>query len=50
MEKTIKQEFEVKLDDVIHDDPYTGGSYDQDVNCLKEKVLQDISVEEIYKL
>ena len=50
MEKTIKQEFEVKLDDVVHDDTYTGGSYHHDANCLKEKVLKGISVKEGYKL
>ncbi|KAL6347395.1 hypothetical protein AAG906_018563 [Vitis piasezkii] len=50
MEKTIKQEFEVKLDDVVHDDTYIGGSYHHDANYLKEKVLKDISVEEVYKL
>ena len=44
MEKTIKQEFEVKDEDVINDDAYTGG------NDLKEKVLKGISVEEVYKL
>ena len=50
MEITIKQEFEVKLEDVVHDNAYTGGSYHYDANNLKEKVLKGISVEEVYKL
>ena len=50
MEKTIKKEFEVKLDDVVHDDTYTGESHHHDANCLKEKVLKGISVEKVYKL
>ena len=50
MEKTIKQEFEVTLDDVVHNDTYIGRSYHHDANCLKEKVLKGISVEEVYKL
>ena len=50
MEKTIKQEFEVKLEDVVHDDTYTGKNYHHDTNSLKKKVLKGISVEEVYKL
>ncbi|KAL6331482.1 hypothetical protein AAG906_011422 [Vitis piasezkii] len=50
MEKTIKQEFEVKLEDVVHDDAYTGENYHHDANSLKKKVLKGISVEEVYKL
>ena len=46
MEKTIKQEFEVKLDDMVHDNTYTSGSYHYDANFLKEKVLKGISIEE----
>ena len=40
----------MKLEDVVHDDAYTGGSYHHDANNLKEKVLKGISVEEVYKL
>ena len=40
----------MKLDGVVHDDTYIGGSYHHDANYLKEKVLKDISVEEVYKL
>ena len=43
-EKTIKQEFEVKDEDVVNDDAYTSG------NDQKENVLKGISVEEVYKL
>ena len=50
MEKTIKQEFEVKDEDVVNDDEYTGGTYQLDGNSLKEKVLKGISIEEVYKL
>ena len=50
MEKTIKQEFEVKDEDVVNDDEYTGGTYQLGGNSLKEKVLRGISVEEVYKL
>ena len=50
MEKTIKQEFKVKHEDVVNDDTYTSGTYQLDGNGLKEKVLKGISDEEVYKL
>ena len=50
MEKTIKQEFKVKHEDVVNDDTYTSGTYQLDGNGLKEKVLKGISVEKVYKL
>ena len=50
MEKTIKQEFEVKDEDVVNDDAYTSGTYQLGGNGLKEKVLKGISIEEVYKL
>ena len=49
-EKTIKWEFEVKEEDVVNDDAYTGGTYHLGGNDLKEKVLKGISDEEVYKL
>ncbi|RVW31137.1 Protein FAR1-related sequence 5 [Vitis vinifera] len=49
-EKTIKREFEVKEEDVVNDDAYTGGTYHLGGNDLKEKVLKGISDEEVYKL
>ena len=49
-EKTIKREFEVKEEDVVNDDAYTGGTYQLGGNGLKEKVLKGISVEEVHKL
>ncbi|KAL6347547.1 hypothetical protein AAG906_026072 [Vitis piasezkii] len=49
-EKTIKWEFEVKEEDVVNDDAYTGGTYHLGGNGLKEKVLKGISDEEVYKL
>ncbi|RVW20258.1 hypothetical protein CK203_114174 [Vitis vinifera] len=49
-EKTIKREFEVKEEDVVNYDAYTGGTYQLGGNVLKEKVLKGISVEEVYKL
>ena len=50
MEKTIKQEFEVKAKDVVNDDAYTGGTYKLGGNGWEDKVLKGISVEEVYKL
>ena len=40
----------MKLNDVVNEDTYTGGSYHLDANGLKEKVLKAISIEEVYKL
>ena len=48
--KTIKHDFEVKREDVVNDDTYTSGTYHLDGNSLKKKVLQGISIEEVYKL
>ena len=48
-EKTIKREFEVKEEDVVNYDAYTGGTYQLGGNVLKEKVLKGISIEEVYK-
>ncbi|RVW23856.1 Protein FAR1-related sequence 5 [Vitis vinifera] len=45
-EKTIKWEFEVKEEDVVNDDAYTGGTYHLGGNGLKEKMLKGISDEE----
>ncbi|XP_034710461.1 protein FAR1-RELATED SEQUENCE 5-like [Vitis riparia] len=50
MEKTIKQEFEVKAEDVVNDDAYTGGTYKLGGNGWEEKVLKGISVEEVCKM
>ena len=50
MEKTIKQEFEVKEENIVNEDAYTSGTYQLSGNSLKEKVLKGISVEEVYKL
>ena len=49
MNRAIKKGFEVKLEDVFHEDPYTNGNY-HDENTLKKKVLKGISAEEVYKL
>lgn len=48
--KTIKQDFEVKREDVVNNDTYTSGTYHLNGNSLKKKVLQGISIEEVYKL
>ena len=50
MEKAIKQEFEGKIEYVVLDDAYIGGSYYHDANTLKKKDLKGISAEEVYKL
>ncbi|XP_034707036.1 protein FAR1-RELATED SEQUENCE 5-like [Vitis riparia] len=50
MEKTIKQEFEVKAEDVVNDDAYIGGTYKLGGNGWEEKVLKGISVEEVCKM
>ncbi|RVW62431.1 hypothetical protein CK203_064197 [Vitis vinifera] len=50
MEKTIKQEFEVKAEDVVNDDAYTGGTYKLGGNGWEEKVLKGISVKEVCKM
>ncbi|RVX18438.1 Protein FAR1-related sequence 5 [Vitis vinifera] len=50
MEKTIKQEFEVKAEDVVNDDAYTSGTYKLGGNGWEEKVLKGISVEEVCKM
>ena len=50
MNRAIKKGFEVKLEDVFHEDPNTNGNYYHDENTLKKKVLKGISVEEVYKL
>ncbi|XP_059597995.1 protein FAR1-RELATED SEQUENCE 5 [Vitis vinifera] len=50
MEKTIKQKFEVKAEDVVNDDAYIGGTYKLGGNGWEEKVLKGISVEEVCKM
>ena len=40
----------MKHEDVVNDDTYTSGTYHLDGNSLKKKVLQGISIEEVYKL
>ena len=43
-------EFVVKLEDEIIEDPYTDESYNHDSQSLNEKVLNGISGEEVCKL
>ena len=42
--KMRKQEFIVKLENEIHENPYTSGSYTHDSQTLKKKVLNGIQV------
>ena len=50
LDKDPKKEFEMKLKDGVHEDPYIGGSYYHDATTLKENVLNGILTEEVYKL
>ena len=50
MEKKQVKYFVIDLDDEIHEDPYIDGSFNNDLQILNEKVWNDISNEEVYKI
>ena len=50
MEKKKRKEFVVKLEDEIHENSYTNGSYNHDSQTLIENVLTGISIEKVCKL
>lgn len=50
MEKEKVKYFVIDFDDEIHEDPYIDGSFNNDLQILNEKVWNDISNKEVYKI
>ena len=50
MEKEKVKYFVIDFNDEIHEDPYIDGSFNNDFQILNEKVWNDISNKEVYKI